>query len=610
MAKGRIMFAPWQVAGRTVSALALFVSVASLAARAEDAGPGPGVALPAQVAMSPAHGDPFAKASPEPQNDDQSDAATVPEEAAPQTGEVAPMPPESLPEGKDAVVAPSGGDSEQAPPQGTAMPAVNAALKVELETRSAARSAILSRRDREAIAAFYAMRDFAPLWSRDSKANSEVAPVLERLAHAGDDGLDLKGAAIGFSPSGMDAEVAAADIALTDAVVAYGRQASGSRIDPGTVSRLIGLEPEVADPAIILATVATAGENAGDQLRSFNPPQKPYEALREKLVQMRKGRNIAEGGAVIPAGPVLRPGMRDPRVPLIRARLSLDGGSDAQDKARDRIYDTAVAAAVADFQKANGLPPSGTLTTKTVAVMGGQPSHQEPEIIANMERWRWMPRDMGESRIEVNIPNYEVVVVEKGAVVERHRVIVGKEQTPTPIFSNRMQFLIVNPYWNVPPSIIKKEMLPKLASDPNYLHRLGYEVFSRGGRLVVRQPPGERNALGRIKFMFPNDFAVYLHDTPSRKLFSSPKRAFSHGCVRVDDPFRFAETVLGRGNGWSEQRVKKLIGGKERYVHLPKPLPIHLEYFTAFVDEAGHLQLRDDIYGYSHKVKAALGLEG
>jgi murein L,D-transpeptidase YcbB/YkuD len=172
-----------------------------------------------------------------------------------------------------------------------------------------------------------------------------------------------------------------------------------------------------------------------------------------------------------------------------------------------------------------------------------------------------------------------------------------------------MQFLIVNPYWNVPQSIIKKEMLPRLSQDPDYLKRLGYEVVSRAGKLSVRQPPGERNALGRIKFMFPNDYAVYLHDTPSRALFGSSRRAFSHGCVRVDQPFLFAETVLGQDNGWSEQRVKRLIGGGERYVYLPKPLPIHIEYFTTYVDDTGRLQLRDDIYGYSHRVKMALGLE-
>jgi murein L,D-transpeptidase YcbB/YkuD len=170
-----------------------------------------------------------------------------------------------------------------------------------------------------------------------------------------------------------------------------------------------------------------------------------------------------------------------------------------------------------------------------------------------------------------------------------------------------MQYLIVNPYWNVPQSIIRKEFLPKAGGDLSYLSEQGWQVSSSHGQLTVRQPPGEKNALGRIKFLFPNDYSVYLHDTPSRALFASTKRAFSHGCVRVDQPFSFAESVLN--HSWSEQRLKSLIGSSERYINLPVPLPIHIEYFTTYVDEAGHLQLRDDLYGYSHKVKAALGLE-
>ncbi len=497
---------------------------------------------------------------------------------------------------------------EQTAAPGPALPPLNAALKAALETQSEADlqgSAAARRHQREAIAAFYAARDFAPLWSREGQANVEVVPVLARLKLAAEDGLDLKNPPLGFSPTGSDDEIAAADIALSEAVVAYGREASGSRVDPHLIASSIGERPDIADPSVILTTVANAGAAAGATLRGFNPPQKAYAALRDKLAELRRDR-APVASAAIPGGPVLKVGMRDPRVPLIRARLSLDG--QGVDDAEDLVYDSRVAMAVADFQKANGLPGTGRLTAQTIAVLsGGQRSKIEAEIIANMERWRWMQRDIGDDRIEVNIPDYEVAVVENGEVVERHRVVVGKSDTPTPIFSNKMQFLIVNPYWNVPPSIIRKEMMPKLAADPNYLHRLGYETIWKGGRLTVRQPPGERNALGRIKFMFPNDYAVYLHDTPSRALFSEEKRAFSHGCVRVDDPFRFAQTVLGKG--WSEDRVKKLIGGKERYVFLPKPLPVHLEYFTAYVDEAGRLQIRDDIYGYSRRVKAALGLE-
>jgi murein L,D-transpeptidase YcbB/YkuD len=227
-----------------------------------------------------------------------------------------------------------------------------------------------------------------------------------------------------------------------------------------------------------------------------------------------------------------------------------------------------------------------------------------------MERWRWLPRDLGGSHVEVNIPEFELAVVRDGAVAHRAKVIVGKEDTPTPVFSNALQFIIVNPSWNVPQSIINKEMLPKHGGDLSYLARRGWKVGYHNGKLTVRQPPGEGNALGRIKFMFPNDFSVYLHDTPSRGLFSADRRAFSHGCMRVEDPFALAEAVLGPGSGWSEERVKRLIGGSERYINLAKPLPIHIEYFTAFVDEYGRLQMRDDLYGYSARVRNALGLGG
>ena len=585
-----------------VSMLALVVCLASSRGWAEDArmatpsasvpvaAPGSGErheAVPGFMAMSPTRDDPFADAPAE------TPAAPAPAEAVPPPDAAAPP-----------ATAPSAEDAATQPP----LPAVNAALKAALEARANTQDpfGLLHRREREAIAAFYMARDFAPLWWTDGKPNAEVAPVIERLQHAADDGLDLKRVPRDVSPV-TDAEIASADIDLSDAVVAYGRQASGSRVDPHMISHLIGEEPEVADPAVILALVATAGEGAGAELEKFNPQQKGYEALREKLLQLRHGRTPSVHDAAIPAGPVLRLGMRDPRVPLIRARLSVDAA--VEPSVKDAVYDTRTAAAVADFQKANGLPPSGILTARTAAALsGGQASRLEAEIIANMERWRWMPRDLGEERVDVNIPTYEAEVIDNDAVIERTRVVVGKEQTPTPIFSETMKFLIVNPYWNVPPSILRKEMLPKAAGDPNYFRRLGYEVFTRAGHLVVRQPPGERNALGRIKFMFPNDYSVYMHDTPMRKLFAASKRAFSHGCVRVDDPFRFAHTVLGPA--WSEARVKKLIGGKERYVYLPKPLPVHLEYFTAYVDDSGQLRLLEDIYGYSRKVREALGLEG
>ena len=193
------------------------------------------------------------------------------------------------------------------------------------------------------------------------------------------------------------------------------------------------------------------------------------------------------------------------------------------------------------------------------------------------------------------------------ALVHEARVIVGKPDTPTPVFSNEMRYILVNPIWRVPDSIIKKEMEPKLAEDPTYLTRRGFEVTQVGDHLVVRQPPGEENALGRILFMFPNEHAVYLHDTPGRALFASARRAFSHGCVRVEQPMRLAELVMGgERSGWTLARLQSLLGKAERTVPLPHTIPIHLEYFTEFVDDSGALQDREDIYGIAGRVAGTI----
>jgi murein L,D-transpeptidase YcbB/YkuD len=417
------------------------------------------------------------------------------------------------------------------------------------------------RARRRAIADAYAHRAYRPLWRDGESWRPEAAAALARLHEAGEDGLDLS--AYPLPAIGDRAATEAEELALSEAVVAYAAQAAGGRVDPQRVSRQIGARQPLPEAGATLAAVTQAGAGAGEALLDFNPQHSGYRALRAKLAELRT------------VG-----------LPEIEWRYA-----EARSVARS---DAAPAGKSAD----------------AVAPPKRSRSRVEAEIIANMERWRWLPRDLGETRIEVNIPDFQLAVVRDGEVSHRARVIVGKEGTPTPVFSNRMQFIIVNPYWNVPPSILNKEMLPKYGGDLQAIAASGYEVVYRRGRPLVRQRPGEGNALGRIKFMFPNDFSVYLHDTPSRSLFAATHRAFSHGCVRVDQPFRLAEAVLGPGSGWPEDRVRKLIGGSERYITLSQPLPIHIEYFTAYVDERGRLQLRGDLYGYSAKVRQALGLDG
>ena len=357
----------------------------------------------------------------------------------------------------------------------------------------------------------------------------------------------------------------------------------------------------IADATATLALVAAAPD-PGAALQNLNPPQKGYRDLRDQLHMLRGEASTAP--RAIPRGPVLSVGMIDPRVSLVRARFGLD--ASAPDSL---VYDTKVASAVADFQRARGLPPSGALTASTItALAAGDPERRQAAILANMEMWRWQPRDMGEERIEVNVPEYTLRMMQGDAIIHQARVIVGKPDTPTPIFSNAVKYLLVNPPWNVPDSIVRKEMLPKLEKDPDYLARMGFEVIHKDGIMYVRQPPGERNALGRILFMFPNQHSVYLHDTPGRSLFASRRRALSHGCVRVEDPLQLASLAMGRQSGWTEDRIRALIGGGERTIMLPHPIPIHLQYFTMLVDGAGALKASDDIYGYQREVEAALGL--
>jgi murein L,D-transpeptidase YcbB/YkuD len=285
--------------------------------------------------------------------------------------------------------------------------------------------------------------------------------------------------------------------------------------------------------------------------------------------------------------------------------------------------------AVKAFQSGNGLKPDGIVGPSTLFVMNGRSRDEQiASIVANLERWRWMPRDLGPFYVMVNVPEYTLRVVDDGNVVHETRVVVGKPTNPTPFFSSEISYLIVNPYWHVPTSIISKEMLPEIRSDPyGYFARQGYEVFLRyNGKfrqvdprwvnwyvvnprdLQIRQVPGDDNALGRIKFMFPNQYSVYLHDTPSKSFFLRDKRDLSHGCVRVQNPLDFADSLLKVASpDWNSKRLEKLFGGAERRVNLKTHVPVHLAYFTEWVDPDGTLQHFDDIYGYDSELSRVLG---
>jgi murein L,D-transpeptidase YcbB/YkuD len=435
--------------------------------------------------------------------------------------------------------------------QGPEKPSINLALRVAL-LRAAEDSIRLtpeSRARRQAVDAFYASRGDAPVWFDKGQWTPAAHAVFETLKTAADDGLDLRATRVYSLDQGPEASLALGDIALSEAVAAYAFQASGGRIDPARISRLIAPRAGVASPAQVLDEISKAAD-AGAALQAYNPRQPGYMALREKLAQTR---------AEPVSGPVARLAARD----------------------------------------------SSKRTSDAVGSIGRRGATLESEILVNMEFWRWLPRDLGRDRIMVNVPEFMARLYRDDSLELSTRVIVGKPDKTTPLFSDQMEYLIVNPSWNVPQSIIKNEMMNKLDS----LRRQGYDVEWVNGKLRVRQPPGERNALGQIKFIFPNDYAVYMHDTPTRNLFQASVRAFSHGCVRVDQPFKFAETLLRPERGWTEARLRKLVGKNERRVALPTPVPVHIVYFTMAEDELGQWRRFDDIYGYSGKARELLGVK-
>lgn len=475
--------------------------------------------------------------------------------------------------------------------------------------------------EQQALAGFYAEHQYQPVFTAGQGWSTLGALVLQQLSASWQDGLQPSDYAITpLSAHPGDAEIANAELKLASTLLLYARHAQAGRFNPAAISPdNVDVSPTLSDPNAVLVDV-TSSPNPAAALGSFAPQYDEYRLLRMQLVRLEaQRRGVAP--ARIPAGPTLRPGDEDPRVPALRARLGIPGAPD------DRVYSPEVVEAVRAFQRSAGERPDGTIGPATLAALNGTGGDDTADIIANMERWRWLPHAVAPAYVIVNIPEYMVRVVVNEQTIHETRVVVGKPENPTPLLSDEMEYAVFNPSWNVPPGIIRKEMLPKLQADPYALERQGIDVV-RNGRIVdpgtvdwsrgtqgyaFRQPPGERNALGNMKFMFPNKHSVYLHDTPSRALFARDKRAFSHGCVRVNEPMKFAEVLFSLGlpgDNWPQQRISKLIGGNEKYLNLKQRLPVHLAYFTTYVDANGRLVNREDIYGINAAVKATLGLGG
>ncbi|QHP73311.1 murein L,D-transpeptidase [Bradyrhizobium sp. LCT2] len=466
------------------------------------------------------------------------------------------------------------------------------------------------KNERAAIEKFYGARDFAPVWTQAGSLTAAAKGVIARLKDAASDGLNPADYPVpDFAAATTPDALADAELKLTASMFDYARQAQSGRMHWSQVSADILYPEHPVDPSEVLAKVTTAAD-ASAALDSYNPPQKLYKELKAKLAELRgQGSGpvieIADGPALkyTPAGKKQAEiVVEDPRVPQLRSKLGIT------ENASDTRYDATVAEAVRKFQNSAEIKATGILDDKTVKALNTPKRDKQIDtVLVNMERWRWLPRDLGvpslgDAYVILNIPDYTLKVMQRGQPVWTTRVVTGKPgQHATPLLTETMKYITVNPTWNVPPSIVYNEYLPALQQDPTVLQRMGLKLEqNRDGSVHISQPPGEANALGRIRFNFPNKFLVYQHDTPDKNLFAKEDRAFSHGCMRVQNPDQYASVLLNiamPNEKYTPERVRSMYGKSEIDLKFPTPIPVNITYQTAFVDDAGKLQFRKDVYG-------------
>lgn len=443
--------------------------------------------------------------------------------------------------------------------------------------------------DRGGLLAFYQARDFAPVWI---DAAEREAGLLHALAGAVEHGLDP--AALEIPP----AAGAERELLLSDAFLRYARALARGRVSSSTLETDWGFTAPPFDAGAALQKASSG--NAAAVLASLPPSEPGYGQLQDGLARYQ--RIAASGGwSPIDAGPKLARGASADGVRALRRRLAAEGYLPPDALAGD--FDKTVEAAVRRFQLHHGIAIDGEVGQATLDALNVSAQARVEQIRANLERWRELPRSWPKTRIEVNVPAATLTAIENGEPKLVMRTIVGAEDHPTPVLEARMNAILFNPSWRIPASIAKKEILPHLKRDPQYLER---NHFVRVGA-ALQQLPGDGNALGRLKFEIPNVYDVYLHDTPSHPLFSRVSRHLSHGCVRLENPRELARYVLADRPGWGDAEIAQAIAaGETRRVPLAHSRPVYLLYWTAFVAADGTVDFRDDIYDRDLRLVAAM----
>lgn len=482
---------------------------------------------------------------------------------------------------------------------------------------------------------FYRHRNFMPAWSSSHGPYEDINELLDAVRMSYEDGLNpadypadeiagLLNTLLDSARAGKPldpAMMADLDLLSTSTFLALGYHLLAGRIYPEITDGEWADNIWEADLDDALSDALASGTIA-ETLSGIAPPSEEYAALKNALASYRE-ISSAGGWPVVPYGKTMRPGDRSSRVKVLRNRLLISGDLVDNGGAVDNLlFDDAVEQAVLRFQKRHGLVPDGVVGPNTLAAINVPISKRIRQLELNMERWRWLPENLGDRYIFVNTAAFELKVVDSGSTVMRMKIVVGKPYWHTPSFSAKMTYLIVNPSWYVPSSIAVDDIVPHARENPDYITKSGYRILSGGNgdateldpasidwqdvtednlgfRLV--EPPGPHNPLGRIKFMFPNRFSVYLHDTPSKSLFNRKVRTFSHGCIRIEKPVELAKYLV------PDVDFDELIAkGETVKVELPEPIMVHSLYWTAWVDKDGTINFRDDIYGRDEALQELL----
>ncbi len=503
--------------------------------------------------------------------------------------------------------------------------------------------------DRAALITFYQSRS-APLWVTDGAFNSRATVVIAEIKKADEWGLQASAFELPDLTAGASTDaLGEAEARLSIAVLKYARHARGGRIEPLSISNIWDMKPTLKDPKSVLSEIA---DNATPDayLTSLHPKHAGFHNLRQALLKARgphEPEKIDEALKIkLPVEGSIKPGQEHADISLLRKRLKLEANSASN----ETLYDARLEAAVKAFQEESGIKANGILNAKTRSALNreGEPKKLDPSrgvdrIVINMERWRWLPEDLGSVHVMNNIPEFVGRVNKGEQTLWEEKIIVGLPTWPTPILTSSMQFVIFNPEWGVPDGIKVKELLPRLKrasgnGGGGFFDQLFGGSSSGGARVLAAyglkpsingrpvdansvdwnrvdirsfsfvQPSGGQNPLGTVKFRFPNRHDVYMHDTTQRGLFAQSRRALSHGCIRVENPRKLAEVLLGEDKGWSSQKVGSMFsgGGGSNEISLTKEVPVYLTYFTASADSDGKIKSFGDLYGHDSRVMQAL----